>query len=198
MKKLFIVHYSLFLALLITGCYSNNCPLENVVTCNYGFYDSEGTEIVYGDTITVTTLKPGYKTVYIYRKLGNPTVTREQQDTTLLNQGYTETQSIQRKDTILVNRLAGASSMKVPMSYFHDCDTLVFSYSRITLKDTLKVFHDSYPHVELPECGTYRFHTLKDIKATDAALDHVEISESSVDYDGNTNIKLYFNGVVGN
>lgn len=88
--------------------------------------------------------------------------------------------------------------MKVPMSYFHDCDTLVFSYSRITLKDTLKVFHDSYPHVELPECGTYRFHTLKDIKATDAALDHVEISESSVDYDGNTNIKLYFNGVVEN
>ena len=113
--------------LLLAGCYSNNCPLENMVTCNYGFYDSEGTAISYRDTITVTTLMPGYKTVYTYRKLGNITVTKDYRDTALVNQGYTESMTQQRKDTILLNNLIGASSMKVPMSWFHEEDTLILS-----------------------------------------------------------------------
>ena len=183
-------------ALLLVGCYSNNCPLENTVTCNYGFYDSEGTAISYRDTITVTTLRPGYKTVYTYRKLGNRTVTKDVPDTALVNQGYTETISQQRKDTILLNQLMGASSMKVPMSYFNEEDTLILSYKMISQKDTIKIRHNSYPNVELPECGTYRFHRLLNITATDAAIDHIEISEPTVNYEGSTNVKIYFNGVV--
>lgn len=182
--------------LSLMGCYSNNCPLENTVTCNYGFYDSHGTVITYADAITVSTLKPGYKTVYTYRKLGNTTVTTEEPDSTLIEQGYTETKTQQRNDTVLVNKLTNASSMKVPMSYFHDSDTLIFSYDRITLKDTIKIQHISYPNVELPECGTYRFHTLQSVTTTEAAIDHIEISEPKVNYDGVTNIKIYFNGVV--
>jgi hypothetical protein len=50
--------------------------------------------------------------------------------------------------------------------------------------------------VELPECGTYRFHHLLGITATDAAIDRIEICEPTVNYDGNTNVKIYFNGVV--
>ena len=183
-------------ALLLVGCYSNNCPLENTVTCNYGFYDAEGTAISYIDTITVKTLMPGYKTVYTYRKLGNKTVTKDAPDTALVNQGYTETTSQQRKDTILLNQLLGASSMKVPMSYYHEEDTLILSYNMISRKDTIKIRHSSYPNVELPECGTYRFHHLLGITATDAAIDRIEICEPTVNYDGNTNVKIYFNGVV--
>ena len=187
---------ALCVAILMFGCYSNNCPLNNIVTCNYYFYDAEGTPITYGDTITVTTLMPGHKTVYTYRKLGNPTVTRDYRDTILINQGYAESVSQQRNDTILINRLVGASSMEVPMSYFRDADTLVFSYGGILLKDTIKIQHDSYPHVELPECGTYRYHTLKSITATDAAIDHIEISNPFVNYEGKENIKIFFNGIV--
>lgn len=182
--------------LLLMGCYSNNCPLENTVTCNYGFYDAEGTAISYYDTITVTTLMPGYKTVYTYRKLGNVTVTKDSRDTALVNQGYTESVAQQRRDTILLNQLLGASSMKVPMSFFHEKDTLILSYKTISKKDTIKIRHTSYPYVELPECGTYRFHTLQDITATDAAIHHIEISEPKVNYEGNVNVKIYFNGVV--
>ncbi|MBR6036407.1 MAG: hypothetical protein IKP41_05575 [Bacteroidaceae bacterium] len=182
--------------LLLVSCYSNNCPVDNMVTCNYGFYDSEGTAITYRDTITVTTLMPGYKTVYTYRKLGNITVTKDYPDEELVNQGYTESATQQRKDTILVNQLYGASSMKVPMSYFNEMDTLILSYKSITLKDTIKIKHSGYPNVELPECGTYRFHTLHQVTATDAAIDHIEISDSKVNYDGKTNIKIFFNGVV--
>jgi len=182
--------------LMLAGCYSNNCPLENTVTCNYGFYDAAGTPITYVDTITVTTLKPGYKTVYIYRKLGNVTVTKDYPDSTLTAQGYSETAVRQRKDTILRNKQYDISTLKVPMSFYHNADTLVFAYGRISLRDTLVIQHDSYPYVELPECGTYRFHTLKSITATDAAIDHVEIIQPKVNYDGETNVKIYFNGVV--
>ena len=183
-------------AILMLGCYSNNCPLNNIVTCNYYFYDAEGTPITYGDTITVTTLMPGHKMVYTYRKLGSPTVTKDYRDTILINQGYAESVSRQRNDTTLMNRLVGASSMEIPMSYFRDADTLILTYGSISLKDTIKIQHDSYPHVELPECGTYRYHTLKSITTTDAAIDHIEISNPQVNYDGKENVKIYFNGIV--
>lgn len=184
------------LAVLFVGCYSNNCPLNNTVTCNYSFYDAEGNAIIYTDTITVTTLKPGYKTVYVYRKLGEPTLTKDYQDTALVNQGYTETKLSQRNDTILLNRAYDQSKISIPMSYFNNVDTLVFSYGQISLKDTIKIYHESYPHVELPECGTYRFHSLQSINASDAAIDHIEISNPKVGYEGNENVKIYFNGVV--
>lgn len=183
-------------ALLVAGCYSNNCPLETTVTCNYYFYDSEGTAVTYTDTITVSTLKPGYKTVYVYRKLGSNTVTKDYQDTALVDQGYTETAVRQRNDTILLNQQYNASSISLPMSYFNPVDTLIFSYGRISLKDTIYVHHDSYPYVDLPECGTHRFHTLTAVTATDAAIDHLEMGEPKVNYDGNENVRIYFNGVV--
>ena len=181
---------------LFVGCYSNNCPLNNAVTCNYSFYDAAGHPITYTDAITVTTLKPGQKTVYVYRKLGEQTLTKNYQDTALINQGYTETPTIQRNDTILLNKVQNVSQISIPMSYFNGIDTLVFEYGQISLKDTIKIYHNSYPHVELPECGTYRFHTLQSIETTDAAIDHIEISNSQVGYEGNENVKIYFNGVV--
>jgi hypothetical protein len=82
------------------------------------------------------------------------------------------------------------------MSYFNGEDTLVISYSSIALADTIKVTHDSYPYVELPECGSYRFHYLRNVQSTDRHIDHVEISNPKVNYDGNENIKIYLNGTA--
>lgn len=196
-------HYISFLMLLaamtlgmLASCYSNNCPLSSVVTCNYCFYDAEGTAIKYSDTITVTTLKPGWNTVYIYRQLGSPTVERKQRDSVLLSQGFAETVTQRRNDTILVNKACNTSKIEVPMSYFNEEDTIIFSYSRISLKDTIKIKHSSYAHVELPECGTFRYHNLRSVTSTDAAIDHIEISNPKVDYEGRENIKIFFNGVV--
>lgn len=192
-----LVTLSVASALILTGCYSNNCPLENVVLCNYKFLDAAGNPIQYTGSLTVSTLMPGYKTVYIYRKLGNVTVTKDRQDSTYIEQGYTETIAQHRNDTILLNNKSGASSISIPMSYFNGADTLVFAYSNISLRDTIKIQHDSYPHVELPECGTYRYHTLKSVAATDASIDHIEIANPYVNYEGQTNINIYFNGIVG-
>ena len=181
---------------LFTGCSSNNCPLESTVRCNIGFYDSEATAISYGDTITVRTLLPGNKSIYTYRKTGSTLITLEYRDTTLLKAGYTETVTEARRDTILVNKAVGKSSISLPMSYYNSADTLIFTYASISRKDTIEVSHDNYTHIELPECGAHYFHTITSIDYTEAAIDHIEINNPTVNYDGNENIRIYFNGVA--
>lgn len=187
---------SIIITTVLVACSSNNCPLENTVTCNYYFYDREGVAIKYGDTFSVTTLLPGRKTVYIYRKLGYATVTVDNPDTALINAGYTETVTTARRDTVLVNKAKDRSSIQVPMSYYNRADTLIFAYGSLSRRDTMIVEHDSYPHVELPECGTHFYHNLRSIRATDAAFDHVEIANPLVNHEGKENVRIYFNGVV--
>lgn len=182
--------------LLLSGCSASNCPLENTVTCNYGFYDSEGTSVTYNDTITVSTLLPGTKTVYIYRRLGYTTVTLDSQDSSYIEKGYSQSISVVRRDTILVNRIAGASSMSIPMKYYSDNDTIILSYASISNKDTLYLSHDSYSYVELPECGTQRFHTLTGLRSTYSGISGIEIVNPKVNYDGKENVKIYFNGTA--
>lgn len=184
------------LAFLLAACDASNCPLESTVTCNYGFYDSEGTAVSYGDTITIKTLLAGWQVQYTYRRLGYQAQTLSYRDSTLLAQGWTETVANVRRDTVLVNKLAGASSMELPMMYFSAEDTLILSYASIKNCDTLYVAHESYSNVDLPECGTHRFHYLKAVRSTHAAIDHVEISSPEVNYKGNENVKLYFYGTA--
>lgn len=184
------------ISMLLAGCSSNNCPLESTVLCNFHFYDSEGTAISYGDTITVTTLLPGYKTVYIYRKFGMPTLTLDHPDQQLTESGYTMSQMETRKDSVLVNKLAGQSSMQVPLSYFNATDTLIVNYASISRNDTIYIGHNGYPYVDLPECGTHVFHKLSSISSTDAAIDHIEINKPDVNYEGNENIRIFFNGTA--
>lgn len=193
-KKL--LYISSLIALI--GCYSNNCPVMNTVTCNYFFYDSEGNPIKYTPEITVSAILPGGKTVYVYRRLGSPTIVSETVNEELLKEGYTQSTQIQRNDTVLINKAGGQQFLQVPMSYFNKVDTLLLTYSNISRPDTIYVEHESYAHVDLPECGSFRYHSLKSVKATDNAIDHIEIVNSTVNYDQEENIKLYFNGVATN
>ncbi len=186
----------LIIALFLAGCSASNCPLESTVTCNYGFYDSEGTAVNYNDTITVSTLLPGMKTVYIYRQLGYMPITLDHQDSSYIENGYSQTISVVRRDTILVNKLSGGSGLSLPMKYFSDNDTIILSYSSISNKDTLYINHNSYSYVDLPECGTHRFHTLTGIRSTYSGIYNVEIINPKVNYDGNENVKIYFNGTA--
>lgn len=197
-KCRFILFLGTLCLLLNTwSCSSSNCPLESTVTCNYGFYDSEGNAVSYSDGITVRTFLPGWKTVYIYRKLGYITQMLDARNEALLEEGFTETVSEVRRDTVLVNKLTSAAQMKVPMSYYNAIDTLVFSYESLSARDTIYISHDSYPFVELPECGTHRFHRLRDVRSSNtAAIDHVEMVNKTVNYEGNENVKIYFNGVA--
>lgn len=185
---------TLVLTLLMYSCYSNNCPMNNEVTCNYTFYDMNGTPVKFGDELTVSAFIPGVKSVWVYSKFGSPSITLNERNLQLLSEGYTESNVQVHNDTILINKLVDATTIKIPMSYFNPADTLVFKYGSIRNCDTLVVQHDSYPYVSIPECGCYRFHTLKKISATEAYIDHIEITEDRVTYDGNENVKIYLIG----
>jgi hypothetical protein len=195
MSKIVNIFSLLALLLIIPSCSSNNCPLNNVVTCNYYFYDSEGMSIKYTDYLTVKTLLPGYKKQYTYRKLGESTIVSDTQIKTYIDAGYTETISDVRKDTVLVNKSNNRTSISVPMSFTNTADTLLFQYESILYPDTIVIEHSSYPYVELPECGSYMFHTLKSVKSTESGIFKVEIANRTVNFEGNENVKIYFNGV---
>lgn len=194
MPRKLIVFYIFTILLLTLSCSSNNCPLNNVVTCNYHFYDSEGHSVKYADYLTIKTLLPGYKQQYTYRKLGESTVVSDERLKSYIENGYTETISEVRKDTILVNKSNNRDNVSVPMSYTNTSDTLLFQYGSILYPDTIIIEHQPYPYVELPECGSYMFHTLKSTRSTESGIDRIEIINYKVDFEGKENIKVYFNG----
>ncbi len=186
----------LFTLALLVSCSSNNCPLENKVSCNYHFYDCEGNAIFFLVFLIFKTLKPGYKKEYTYRKLGEQSIVTDVQTPEYVELGYTETVQEVRNATILLNKSNTLTSVKLPMSYNYTADTLVFHYGSILAKDTVILQHTPYPYVEMPECGSYMFHVLTGIRSTEAGIDRVEIANPTVNYEGQENVKIYFNGVA--
>ena len=131
---------------------------------------------------SITTKKAGYKDT-----------TFTQPVKAFVDNGYTETVTSYRKDTTLVNKLVNGTKMSIAMSYYNKVDTLVLRYGLIYLPDTIFLSHDSYTHVETPECGSYRFHRLTDVRCTNRGIDHIEITNPTVNYEGAENIRIYFN-----
>lgn len=177
--------------LLAVACSTVTCPMDTVVTCNYVFYNADGVPAPLADTLTVNIQKNVL--TYTYRKEGKNDTLLRKQSQALIDSGYTETVGITKMDTALVNRLVNGSNFKVAMSYYNPVDTLILRYSLIALPDTIYISHTSYTHVETPECGAYRFHTLKDVRSTDRGIDRIEIINPTVNYEGADNIKIYFN-----
>lgn len=184
---------ALSVMIFLGACTSANCPLDNYVLCNYGFYDTNGFPVKLNDELTVTTLKPGNKQMYLYRQLGYANITLAYIDSALMDSGYICTPITVRNDTVLVNKLSDASKFSVPMSYFGTEDTIVIHYASLSSADTIYVEHEAYAHVELPECGSYRFHTLKQARFTTYGLVDVQISNPTVTYEGYENVKILFN-----
>ncbi|MBR3455938.1 MAG: hypothetical protein IKH26_11500 [Bacteroidaceae bacterium] len=183
-------------AALAVACSSNNCPLDNTVTCNYYFYDSNDNPISLYDTLTVSVLLPGHDTLYTYRIVGYPTVTSKTRIDSLVSQGYKEVVSIIRHDSILINQVVNASHLELPMAYFNKADTLVFDYFNLMNNDTIYIDHDNMPQVNLPECGSYMFHRITGVKNTNAAIDKLEITNPNVNYERKENIRIHFAGTI--
>ena len=184
------------LTVLAWACSSNNCPLNNTVTCNYYFYDSNGKAISLLDTLTVSIMLQGHDTIFQYRYTGMPHINSKVRIDSLLEKGYKEVKIVTRHDSVLVNKSAKTATLKLPMAYFLAADTIIFDYASLSNNDTLCIEHDNMPHVELPECGSYMFHRITNAKSTEAAIEKIEIANPTVDYEGNENIKIYFAGTV--
>lgn len=94
------------------------------------------------------------------------------------------------KDSIVVNHITGTGSLKLPISYTHECDTVVFSYEN-NATDTLFVKHENIPYFISMECGLAMYHRLQSVEHTNAFIDSVAIINDYVNFDNNENIKLY-------
>ena len=175
----------------VVACSTVTCPMDTIVKCNYTFYNTNGEAAALADTLNVTIQKTAY--LYSYHKDGFKDTTFTKPVKAFTDNGYTETVSTYRKDTTLVNKLVNGTKMSLAMSYYNKVDTLVLHYGLIYLPDTIYVSHDSYTHVETPECGSYRFHRLTDVRCTDRGIDHIEITNPTVNYEGEENIRIYFN-----
>lgn len=179
------------LLLVMAACSTATCPMDTVVTCNYTFYNSEGATSPLYDTLTVTIKKA--TTVYTYSKEGRNDSILLRPSTALIDSGYTETISTMKLDTVLMNSLVNGTAMSIPMSFYNRVDTLIFYYRKILHPDTVYLFHEGYTHVETPECGSYRFHHLSGIRSTDRCIDHIEVVNPTVNFEGAENVRIYFN-----
>ncbi|MBO7302346.1 MAG: hypothetical protein J6U58_06525 [Bacteroidaceae bacterium] len=93
-------------------------------------------------------------------------------------------------DSTVVNHITYASELQLPMSFTHDCDTIIFSYEN-SATDTIFVKHDNIPYFVSMECGTAMYHRITGITHTTAFIDSVVIVNDYINYDYNENVKLY-------
>lgn len=94
------------------------------------------------------------------------------------------------RDSIIVNRITGATELTLPVSYTHQCDTVILTYDNF-YTDTLYVGHSNTPYFISLSCGTGMFHNLTSLRHTNSVIDSAAIVNHNINYDPNENIKLY-------
>lgn len=100
-------------------------------------------------------------------------------------------------DTVLVNRLTGADSLSVPMSFNHERDayyfTLVRKETAETATDTVWVDKTNTPHFESVDCGPSMFHNITGVSHTRHNIDSITINNNKVTYnDAKAHFRIYF------
>ena len=102
-------------------------------------------------------------------------------------------------DTVLVNRVTDADSIKLPMSYSRTSDTYIFSLIRkgaaVTVTDTVRVRKANIPHFESVDCNPSMFHTVQSVDYTRNAIDSIKINNEQVTFDVvKPHFLIYFKG----
>jgi hypothetical protein len=77
------------------------------------------------------------------------------------------------------------------MSYTAACDTVIMNFFG-RYSDTLYIGHSNIPIYQSMECGVIMHHRLTTAASTNVIIDSLAVNETSVNFDNNENIKLYF------
>lgn len=93
-------------------------------------------------------------------------------------------------DSIVINNLTGASELQLPVSYTHECDTVVFEYEEGST-DTLYVGHSNIPYFISTDCGMAMYHKLTTLQYTGNMIDSAAINDPTINFSWHENIKLY-------
>ena len=108
-----------------------------------------------------------------------------------LPEALTVSMMINGRDSIVVNHITNAKEIKLPMSYTAACDTVIMNFFG-RYSDTLYIGHSNIPIYQSMECGVIMHHRLTATTSTNVIIDSLAVNETSVNFDNNENIKLYF------
>ena len=90
------------------------------------------------------------------------------------------------EDTVLINRLVDTDSLSLPMSYQRTEDIYIFTFvqkdTELKTIDTLWVSKENEPHFESVDCNPVMFHTIKDVRFTQRAIDDINVNYNKVTY----------------
>ena len=156
---------ALFLLLFtFLSCDTNNCLLETKVQCVYGFYASA-------------------------RSDDGAFAAGE-----AISVADTITITAMGINTVLANRLVNQSGVKLPVSYYGDVDSLLFTFNATdgTGYDTLYISKRNIAHLDDPSCPAHMWHNITSVHSTHNLIDTVLVSESNINYDGLENLQIYF------
>lgn len=90
------------------------------------------------------------------------------------------------EDTVLINHLVDTDSLSLPMSYQRTEDIYIFTFvqkdTELKTIDTLWVSKENEPHFESVDCNPVMFHTIKDVRFTQRAIDDIKVNYNKVTY----------------
>ena len=94
---------------------------------------------------------------------------------------------------VLLNSSVGTSKFNLPLSYWQEEDTLVFSVkgNGYFLRDTVWVAKTNLVHYEAPDCPSTLFHTIQEVRSTHDFIKDITIIRSSVNYETTDNLQIH-------
>ncbi|MBR6031726.1 MAG: hypothetical protein IKP36_07180 [Bacteroidaceae bacterium] len=96
-------------------------------------------------------------------------------------------------DAVLLNRSVGTAQLTLPLSYWQDEDTLVFSINSngYFFQDTVWITKTNLVHYESPDCPAKLFHTIQDVRSTHDFIESISITRPSVNYETTENLQIH-------
>ena len=93
----------------------------------------------------------------------------------------------------LLNRSVATASLNLPLSYWQDEDTLVFTVigKEYFIQDTVWITKTNQVHYESPDCPTTLFHTIQSVRNTNEFIKSITVIRSSVNYELTTNLQIH-------
>ena len=111
--------------------------------------------------------------------------------------------AVQIKDTLtitsgkdgptLLNRSVNTARLSLPLSYWQDEDTLVFTVKGedYLVQDTVWISKTNQVHYESPDCPTTLFHEIQSIRSTHEFIESITVIRSSVNYELTNNLQIH-------
>ena len=108
------------------------------------------------------------------------------------------------RDSVILNRLTNGTSIRLPMSYNAEADTLVFHYKPVgvvqSVADTVVVTKTNTPHFVSLDCARSMFHNITNVtwshRVPDVtykyAIQQVVVKNAEVNYEERENLQIFF------